>query len=83
MNDDHRATFTVSDIRAIRLLVIMLGALAVVMLVITDRETPFLAIGFVTSLAVVPCGAIYFLRRMRRNRAPKQSQPAPPNPHQS
>lgn len=70
MNDDHRPTFPLSDIRALRYLALVLGALAVVMLTITDRETPFLAIGFVTLLGVAPIAAIYFLRRRAQRRTP-------------
>ena len=68
MSKEDRATFTLSDIRAIRWLVLAMGGIAIVMLLITDRESPVLVVGFTTVLTVVPLVAIHLLRRFARKK---------------
>jgi hypothetical protein len=73
MNKDNRVTFSLSDIRAIRLLVLVLGGIGIVMFLITDRDSPLLVVGFISVLTVVPLAAIYAVRRFKA-----KQEPAPP-----
>ena len=70
MSKDDRTGFSLSDIRAIRYLMLAGGAIAIGMLLITDRDTPLLVIGFVTVVMVVPLAAIYLLRRFGKKKDP-------------
>ena len=72
MSQKNRDTFTPADIRAIRLLVLVNGGIAVAMLLVTDREAPLLVFVFITVVTFVPIAAIYLLRRLR---APKKRGP--------
>lgn len=78
MNRPERGVFTLSDIRAIRYLVLVLGGVGLAMFLITDRETPLLVVAFITTLVVVPIAAIYFLRRMSGRGAPDQPESKAP-----
>jgi len=75
MSPQGRETFTPADIRAIRLLVLALGGIGILMLLVTDRETPLAVVAFITVVTVVPVAAIYFLRRLRspKKRGPDQA----------
>jgi len=75
MSQKGRDTFTPADIRAIRLLVLVNGGIAVAMLLVTDREAPLLVFVFITVVTFVPIAAIYFLRRLRspKKRGPDQA----------
>ena len=77
MSKDDPTGFTLADIRAIRYLVLAGGGIGIGMLLITDRETPLLVIGFVTVVTFVPLVAIYLLRRFGRKKQPGQP-PQPP-----
>jgi hypothetical protein len=79
MSNEDPSTFTLSDVRLIRYLVFAMGAIAVGMLLITDRESPLMVIGFITVVTIVPIGAIYLLRRRAAKRAGKDAAP-PPTP---
>ena len=72
MSQKGRDTFTPADIRAIRLLVVALGGIGILMLLVTDRESPLAVVAFITAVTVVPIAAIYLLRRLR---APKKRGP--------
>jgi Flp pilus assembly protein TadB len=74
VNRQDRSVFTLADIRAIRYLMLVLGGVGLVMFLITDRETPLLVVGFVTTLATVPIAAIYVLRRMAARRELNQAE---------
>lgn len=76
MNKDNRVTFSLSDIRAIRLLVLALGGIGLVMFLITDRDSPMLVVGFISVLTVVPLAAIYAVRRFKAKQ--ESIQPPPP-----
>ena len=78
MNKEDRATFTLADIRAIRYLIIALGGISVGMLLITDRDSPVMVVGFITIVTIVPLAAIYLLRRIVRKKEPnKAPEPTP------
>lgn len=75
MSDDDRSAFTLSDIRAIRWLALGLGAVAIAMTLITDRDSPLLVAGFIGVVAAVPLAAIYLLRRLRaKTAAPRRDE---------
>jgi hypothetical protein len=66
MSKEDRSTFTLSDIRLIRYLVLAMGGIGIGMLLITDRESPLMVVGFIAVVTIVPIAAIYFLRRRRK-----------------
>ena len=78
MSKDDLTGFSLSDIRAIRYLMLAGGAIAIGMLLITDRETPLLVIGFVTVVMAVPLVAIYLLRRFGKRKEPGKAPPPTP-----
>ncbi|HTX65296.1 MAG TPA: hypothetical protein VMD31_05975 [Opitutaceae bacterium] len=84
MSHPGRDIFTPADLRAIRLLVIALGGVGILMLLVTDRETPLVVVAFITVVTIVPIAAIYVLRRLRRpkDEVPEQeSDPTPSDRH--
>jgi hypothetical protein len=77
MSKPARAGFTLADIRAIRYLVLTAGAIGIGMMLITDRESPLLVVGFIAVITVVPVVAIYALRRFAK-RTERRDSPEPP-----
>jgi hypothetical protein len=83
MKDEDRGTFTLSDIRAIRYLILVLGGIATFMLLVTDRESPLMVVGFISIVTVVPLATIYLLRiakGKKPNQAPRAKTPAAVTP---
>ncbi|HUR59815.1 MAG TPA: hypothetical protein VM029_18995 [Opitutaceae bacterium] len=80
MRPDDDSTFTLSDVRMIRYLVFALGGIGLGMLLITDRESPLMVIGFLAVVTIVPIAAIYFLRRRARNKIANDAPPRPGAP---
>ena len=75
MGENEESTFTLSDVRLIRYLVFALGAIGVGMLLVTDRESPLMVIGFLAVVTIVPIAAICFLRRRARGKAADNAPP--------
>lgn len=80
MNNEKHGEFSLEDIRAIRYLILVMGGIGLFMLLITDRETPIIVIGFIAVVTLLPLGAIYLLRRVSRKRTPDTSPGCPPKP---
>jgi hypothetical protein len=73
MSKEDRGTFTLSDIRAIRWLVLVMGGIATGMMLVTDRDSPVMVAGFITVVTIVPLVAIYLLRRFAKKKERDQS----------
>ncbi len=79
MAEEEKPVFSLSDIRALRWLAIVVGLVACGLFALTGGNAPVLVAGFCTVVMGAVVVVIFLLRRVARKNLPAANPPGPPS----